>query len=169
MEAEMSKRMMFAAVVAALAVPAFAHAQAGSVTATATVANHSAVTGSGDLAFGTLSRTVDNTISPTGASAAVRTLTYNHNVRVTFSNVPANLTAGGGALTLPVSLTCASRVGAGSWSSAVACSGAQFDLDVGSALTVATLGFGGTITAAAASNAVAGSYAGTLDIVVTAR
>jgi hypothetical protein len=162
----MVRKIVLTAAVALMAVPAFVSAQS-TVTATATVGDHMAVTGSGDVAFGTLSRTVDNTIDPTGASAATRTLDYNRNVRVTFDNVPANLTAG--ALTLPISLTCASRIGAGSWSAATACSSAQFDLDVGAALTQATLGFGGTITAANVATAIAGSYTGTLDIVVVAR
>jgi hypothetical protein len=165
----MTKRLMVTVVAVVLAVPGMVQAQASQVTATATVANYSAISGTGDLAFGTLSRVADNTIDATGAGAATRTLNYNHNVRVTYANVPAVLLANGGSLTLAVALTCAARVGTAAWSTAAACSGAQHDLDVGTALTEATLGFGGTITAANAANAVAGTYAATLDIVVTAR
>lgn len=161
----MVRKMMLTAVVALVAVPAFASAQS-TVTATATVGDYMNVSGTGDVAFGTLSRTVDNTIDPTGASAAQRTLDFNRNVRVTFANVSANLTSG--ALTLPIALTCAWELG-GTWSAASACSSAQFDIDVGAALTTATLGFGGTITAANVANAIAGDYTGTLDIVVVAR
>lgn len=161
----MVRKFVLTAAVAMLVLPAFARAQ--SVTATATVGNHSAVTGTGDLAFGTLSRATDNVIDAAGgAGSATRTVEFNHNVRVTFNNVPANLTFG--ALTLPVALSCASELG-GTWSAAVACSGGQLDLDVGASLTTATLGFGGTITAADVTNAVAGTYSGTFDIVVTAR
>jgi hypothetical protein len=143
-------------------------AQSSQVTATGTVSAYSAVSGSGDLSFGTLSRTMDTVINAAGgAGAAQRTVDYNHNIRVSFSNVPTHLVAGGGTLQLPVSLTCASRVGAGSWSGPTACG--QIDLDVGSSTTTATLGFGGTIQAAHAANAVAGTYSATLDIVVTAR
>jgi hypothetical protein len=166
----MTKKLMAAAAVALVAVATFsaeAAAQAGSVNATATVAQYSLVTGSGDLAFGTLSRTNDNVIDAAGgAGAATRSLAFNHNVRVTFSNVPTHLAAG--SLQLAITLNCAARQGA-TWGSAAACSGAQLDLDVGSSLTTATLGFGGVITAASAANAVAGSYSGTLDIVVSPR
>jgi hypothetical protein len=158
-----------AAVVAVVAVPGFAHAQASQVAATATVANYSAITGTGDLAFGELSRTVDNIVNATGAAAALRTVSYNHNIRVTFANVPTHLTANAGTLQLPVSLNCAARIGTETWSTPVPCSGAQLDLDVGTALTSATLGFGGSITAAHTADAVAASYRGTLDIVITAR
>jgi hypothetical protein len=164
----MTRRMLITAAVALLVVPGFAQAQS-QVTATATVANFSQLTGSGDLQFGTLSRVTDTTIDAAGgAGHASRTLSYNHNVRVTFSNVPAALSNGGG-LNLPVALTCAGRVGTGTWSTPAACSSAALDLDVGAALTQATLGFGGTITAANVASAVAGTYAGTLDIVVVAR
>jgi hypothetical protein len=166
----MTKRMMIVAAVAVLAVPAMAQAQSSQVTATATVANYSTVSGTGDLAFGTLSRTVDTTINPAGgANAAQRTVHFNHNVRVRFTNVPTHLTAGGGTLQLAVALTCAARLGAGAWGSAASCAGAQFNLDVGTSLTQATLGFGGTITAVNAANAVAGNYSATFDIVVEAR
>ena len=164
----MMKKMILTAAVA-LAVPAMASAQS-TVRATATVAQFSQLTGTGDLAFGTLSRTTDNTINAAGGTGyASRTLSYNHNVTVSFSNVPANLTANAGANSLAVTLNCASKVGAGAWSAASACGTASFALDVGSSLTSAELGFGGTITAANAANAVAGSYSGTLDIVVVAR
>lgn len=158
-------RKMVLAAVALLMVPALASAQ--SVTATATVGSYSQVTGAGDLAFGTLSRAADNVINAAGgAGSATRTVSFNHNVRVTFDNVPSALTSGG--LSLPVSLTCASQM-AGVWSAASDCATAELDLDVSTSLTTATLGFGGTITAANVQDAVAGTYSGTFDIVVTAR
>lgn len=152
-----------------LAVPAAVWGQANQVSASATVANSAVLSGSGDLSFGTVSAVTNTVINAAGgAGSAQRSLNYNHNVRVTFTSVPANLTGSGGA-TLPVALTCASRIGAAAWSSAVACSSAQLDLDVGATTTSATLGFGGTITAANVANAVAGTYTGTFNIVVTAR
>ena len=165
----MMKKMILTAAIAMVAVPAMASAQS-TVRATATVAQFSQLTGPGDLAFGTLSRTVDNTINAAGGTGyASRTLSYNHNVTVSFSNVPANLTANAGANSLAVTLNCASKVGTGAWSAVSGCSTASFALDVGTSLTQAELGFGGQITAVNASNAVAGSYAGTFDIVVVAR
>jgi hypothetical protein len=161
------KMMIPVLMLAAFAVPGLVHAQASQVTATATVANYAAVTGSGNLDFGTLSRTADMTVLP--SAGALRTVDYNHNVRVTFANVPTHLTANAGTLQLPVALTCAFRVGAGSWSAGQPCDGNPVDLDVGPQLTQATLGFGGTITAANVENAVAATYTGTLDIVITAR
>lgn len=161
----MVRKTMLMAAVALVMLPALASAQ--QVTATATVTQVAAVTGSGNVAFGTLDRVSDNVIDPTGATAAVRTLTYNHNVTVSFTNVPSLLTDG--PLELPVALTCAARIGAGTWLPTVACGSGTIDLDVGGALTVATLGFGGTITGADAAAAIAGSYSGTFDIVVTAR
>lgn len=141
--------------------------QAQQVTATAEVEQHAVVSGTGDLAFGPLSRSADNVINAAGGSgAALRSLEFNHNVRVTFGNVPSVLTAGSNSLA--VSLMCAAQQGA-TWSAPAACSSAELDLDVGAALTTATLGFGGTIAAANVVNAVAGSYSGTFDIVVTAR
>lgn len=165
----MSKKSMLLTMVALLVLPVVVSGQA-TVTASATVANYSALSGTTNLDFGTLSRTVDNTVDAAGgAGAGLRTLEYNHNVRVTFNNLPANLTTtvNSVVVNLPVSLTCASRIGAGAWSAAAACT--QIDLDVGTTLTSATLGFGGTITAAAAANAPAGTYTGQFDIVVTAR
>ena len=163
------KKMMLTAAVAMLAIPAMASAQ-NTVTATATVAQYSQLSGTGDLAFGTLSRTVDNTIDAAGGvGSASRGLSYNHNVTVSYTAVPANLTANAGANSLAVSLTCASRIGVGAWSASSACGSASFDLDVGASLTAATLGFGGTITAADAASAVAGNYSGQLNIVVVAR
>ena len=163
------KKMILTAAVAMLAIPAMASAQS-TVTATATVAQYSQLSGTGDLAFGTLSRTVDNTIDAAGGvGSATRGLSYNHNVAVSFTSVPAVLTANAGANSLSVSLTCASRIGAGAWSASSTCSSATFNLDVGTALTSATIGFGGTITAAATSNAVAGNYSGVFNVVVTAR
>ncbi|HEX6307582.1 MAG TPA: hypothetical protein VFZ69_05300 [Longimicrobiales bacterium] len=159
------KSKLLLGVVTLLAGPALASAQ--TVTATATVAEYALVSGTGDVAFGTLSRATDNVIDAAGgAGHASRTLDFNHDVSITFNNVPASLTSG--ALTLPVQLTCASQL-AGVWSAPVSCATAQLDLDVGAALTTATLGFGGTITAADVVNAVAGTYMGTFDIVVTAR
>ncbi|HSJ25814.1 MAG TPA: hypothetical protein VK929_14150 [Longimicrobiales bacterium] len=165
-------RMVGAAVLAASAAlvlaPGLVQAQASQVTATATIAPYAAVSGSGDLSFGVLDRG-GITVDPTGGSAAQRTVNFNHNVRVTFTGVPSALmpTSGSGA-GLPVTLTCAVRTGA-AWSAATDCAGAELDLDVGATTTEATLGIGGSITAAAVTNAVAGTYEGTLTIVVTAR
>jgi hypothetical protein len=163
----MMKKTIVTVAVALIALPALVQAQQ-QVTATATVAQYSLVSGSGDLAFNTLSRTADNVIDAAGGTgAATRALEFNHNVRVTFTNVPTVLMDG--TRELAVALTCTGRVGTAAWQATAACSSAQVDLDVGTALTNGTLSFGGTITAANAANAVAGSYAGTLDIVVAAR
>jgi hypothetical protein len=163
----MMKQTIVTVAVALIALPAMGQAQQ-QVTATATVAQYSLVSGSGDLAFGTLSRTVNNVIDAEGGlGAATRSLEFNHNVTVTFTNVPAVLTDG--TKELAVALTCTGRVGAGAWQAAAPCSSAEVELNVGTALTTGTLSFGGEITAANAANAVAGSYAGTLDIVVAPR
>ncbi|HEX6134113.1 MAG TPA: hypothetical protein VFZ24_09120 [Longimicrobiales bacterium] len=160
-----SKLLLMVVLTTLVAAPELASAQ--SVTATATVAEYALISGTGDLAFGTLSRATDNVIDAAGgAGHATRTVDFNHDVSITFNNVPANLTSG--TLMLPVLLTCASQM-AGVWSAAAPCATAQLDLDVGAALTTATLGFGGTIAAADVATAVAGNYTGTFDIVVTAR
>lgn len=165
----MFKKILFSAAVAVVAVPAMASAQSNQVTATAVVEQYAQLSGVGNLDFGNLSRATDNTIDAAGGvGSAARTLDYNHNVTVSFTNVPGVLVDGTGTLSLPVALTCASNVG-GTWSGSAACSGASFDLNVGTALTQATLGFGGTIAAADVVTAVAASYSGTLDIVVVAR
>lgn len=165
----MMKRMMLVAAVAVLAMPAMASAQGASVSARASVAQYSNVTGTTDLDFGVLSRTVDNTISAV-SGAVTRTVSYNHNVTVSFSGVPASLTGAASAYALPVSLMCAwSQDGATGWSSAAACGTASFDLTVGTGRTDATLGFGGTITAVAASAAAADSYAGSMTVTIVAR
>lgn len=164
----MIRKTLFTAAAALLVVPAMVQAQStgSSVTATATIGQHSAVTGSGDVSFGTVDRDNGVSIDPTGGTAAQREVVFNHDVTVTFDNVPSALLAG--TLSLPVSLMCAARPG-GTWSSAVACSTASFDLDVGTALNTVTLGFGGEITAADAANAVAASYSASFDVIVTAR
>ena len=161
----MVRKMMLTAAVAMLVLPAMASAQ-NTVTATATVGQSAVVTGSGDLAFGTLSAVTDNVIAA-NSGAVTRTVDYNHNIDVTFTGVPTALSSAGLA-DLPVTLMCASQLG-GTWSTPVACSGATLALDVGTALTVATLGFGGTILAADVANAAAGDYTASFDIVVTAR
>jgi hypothetical protein len=163
----MRKTMSVVAALGLLAAPALASAQSNQVQATATVLEYAQLSGSGNLAFGTLSAAVNNVIDAAGgAGAALRTLDFNHDVSVTFT-APANLTAGGASL--PVQLMCASRIGAGSWSSASECGTAQFDLDVGAAVTQATLGFGGSIAAADVVVALAGDYTGTIEIFVVAR
>lgn len=162
----MVRKLMLVAVVAMLVLPTMASAQSDQVAATATVLPTFALTGSGDLAFGDLSAVTDNVISAIGG-ATVRTLSFNHDVAVTFTNVPAALSSG--SLTpLPVTLMCASSVG-GSWSSEQVCSSASLNLTVGAEVTQAILGFGGTIAAADVAAAAAGSYTATFDIVVTAR
>lgn len=159
----MTRKMMLSAAVAMLVLPTMANAQSNTVTATATVGNYSALSGSGDLNFGTLDRNADNVIDPT-TSITQRTLDYNHDVTVTFGSVPSVLTATG-LTDLPVTLTCAARIGAGAWDVA-ACNVASFDLAVGAALTTGTLGFGGTITSGAVAGAAAGTYSGTMTILV---
>jgi hypothetical protein len=122
--------------------------------------------------FPTLSRSALNSVDPAGGTgAATRSLDYNQNVTISYSGVPTDLTAtiNGAAATLPVTLKCAYKVGAAAWSGASACSTASFDLNVGATLTNGTLGFGGDITAAAVSNALAGTYTGTLTVVITPR
>lgn len=162
----MVRKLMLVAAMAMLVLPAMASAQSDQVRATATVAPTFALSGTGDLAFGTLSASTDNVIDATGG-ATVRTLDFNHDVAVTFTNVPAALSSG--TLTpLPITLACASSIG-GTWSAAQPCSSATLNLDVGAAVTQAILGFGGTIAAADVAAAAAGSYEATFDIVVTAR
>jgi hypothetical protein len=161
----MTHRMMAVFAVALVTAPTMVQGQS-TVTATATIDQFSEVTGSGDISFGDLSRTADNVIDAAGGTgAATRTVSFNHNITVSFTNVAANLSSG--TLTLPITLRCA--VNDGIWGTAQDCSGASFDLDVATGLTDATLGFGGIITEAAAAAAVAGSYSGSLDIVVVAR
>jgi hypothetical protein len=160
----MVRKMMLAAAVAILMLPAMTSAQS-TVTATATVSPTAVVGGSGDLAFGALDAVTNNVINAT-AGATTRTVTFNHDIDVSFDNVPTEL-VGTGA-NLPVSLECAWAIGA-AWSAAEDCSTAVFAIDVGSALTVATLGFGGTILAADVANAPAGDYTASFDIVVEAR
>jgi hypothetical protein len=160
----MLKKMILTAAVAILVLPAMASAQ--TVVATATVSPVSTVTGSGDVDFGTLSTAVDNVIDAT-AGTVTRTLTYNHNLTVSFSNVPTALSSAG-LTDLPVVLECAWELGA-TWSTVSACSAASFDIDVGAAQTVATLGFGGLIHAADVATAAAGTYTASFDIVLTAR
>jgi hypothetical protein len=161
----MFRKMILTTAVAMLVLPAMASAQA-QVTATATVGQAFALGGTDDLAFGTLSATVNNVIDAT-SGAVIRTLDYNYDVAVTFANVPSALSSAG-LTDLPVTLSCAAESG-GAWTAAADCLSASFDLDVGPALTQATLGFGGTITAAAVAAAAAGDYTATFDIVVTAR
>jgi hypothetical protein len=168
----MMKKAMFAmAAVTLLAVPSFASAQS-SVSATATVATYMNLTGTSSIDFGTLSASAVNTIDPAGGTgAATRGLDYNQDLTVTYSGVPTNLTAtvNGATASLPVTLTCATRVGTAAWGTAANCSGASFDLDVGTAMTTGTLGFGGTIQSADVANALAATYTGSLTVVLTAR
>jgi hypothetical protein len=162
----MVRKIVLTVAVAMLAAPAFASAQS-TVTATATVGQSAVVTGAGDLAFGTLVTASDNTIAADGG-AVTRTLDYNHDVDVTFANVPAALTSAGAA-DLPISLMCAAQLG-GVWSTPIACSPTTpIALDVGASLTQAILGFGGTILGADVATAAAGDYTGSFDIVITAR
>jgi hypothetical protein len=163
----MVRKNVLMVAVAMLAAPAFASAQSSTVTATATVGQSAVVTGAGDLAFGTLVTGSDNTIVADGG-AVTRTLDYNHDVDVTFDNVPAALTSAGAA-DLPISLMCAAQLG-GVWSTPVPCSPTvPIALDVGTSLTQAILGFGGTILGADVATAAAGDYTGSFDIVITAR
>lgn len=161
----MVRKMMLTAAVAVLVLPAMASAQS-TVTATATVSQTAVLTGAGDIAFGTLNAGADNVIAANDGSVT-RTLNYNHDVQITFTGVPSALTSPGLA-DLPVALECATQVGV-TWSMPVACNGAALDLDVATGLTVATLGFGGTIAGVDVANAAAGDYTGTFTIVVTAR
>lgn len=164
----MMKRTMVAAAVAVLMVPAMASAQTGSVTATATVGEHMTITGTGDLAFGTLDTETDNVLDPT-LTGVVRTVSFNTDVTVSFDDVPTSLEGAASGYDLPVSLTCAWDMFDDSWSATSACSAASFDMDVGSALTTARLGFGGTITAADAAAAIADTYSAVMTMVVVGR
>ena len=163
----MFRKLLFT-MAALVVLPAAVSAQSEDVNVTATVDFFSSITGAGDLAFGTLSRTVDNVIDPT-SGGALRTVNFNADVTVSFSGVPATLAGPNGA-SLPVSLTCAYDQG-GVWSAAVACNGNSFDITNTNAtgVDVATLGFGGTITAAAVQAVPAGSYTGTFTIQVVAQ
>lgn len=160
----MFRKMMLTAAVALMLLPVMASAQS-TVTATATVSPTAVLTGSGDLAFGPLSDVTDNEILAT--SGASRTVTFNHNIDVSFNNVPAALTGAGA--NLPIQLMCASQPDGGPWSTPADCTTAVLPLDVGTALTMATLGFGGIILAADVANAPAGDYSATFDIIIAAR
>jgi hypothetical protein len=168
----MMKKILFSmAAVALLAVPTFASAQA-SVAATATVGTYMNLTGASSIAFGTLSRTVDNTVNAAGGTgSATRAVDYNQNITVTYTTVPTNLTAtvNGATANLPVALKCAYKIGGGAWSTPTGCSTASFAMDVGTTLTTGTLGFGGDITAANVATALAATYTGTMTVVLTAR
>jgi hypothetical protein len=130
------------------------------------------LTGTSSIAFGPLSRTALNTVDAAGgAGAATRSVDYNQNMTVTYTSVPTNLTAtvNGSTANLPVTLKCAYKIGSGSWSASSACSTASFAMDVGTALTTGTLGFGGDIAAASVANALAATYTGSFTVVLTAR
>lgn len=165
----MTRKMMLTVAVAVLVLPMSASAQNqnSQVRATAAVAGYMDISGAGDLAFGTLSRSVDNVLSATDGTTT-RDVSFNRDVTVTFSNVPTELVGTDAANTLAVTLTCAWEMG-GTWSSAVTCGSQTFDLDVGTGMTSGTLGFGGTITAAAAAAAVADTYQATMDVRIDAR
>jgi hypothetical protein len=168
----MIKKTLFSmAAITLLAVPSFASAQS-SVAANATVGTYMNLTGASSIAFGTLSRTVDNTVNAAGGTgSASRAVDYNQNITVTYSTVPTNLTAtvNGSTASLPVSLKCAYKIGTGSWNTPGACSSASFAMDVGAAMTTGTLGFGGDILAADVATALAATYTGSLTVVLTAR
>ena len=167
----MKKTLFSMAAVALLVAPTFASAQS-TVTASAAVATYMNLTGSSSIAFPALSRSVDTSVDPAGgAGSASRSVDYNQNMTVTYTSVPTNLTAtvNGSTANLPVSLKCAYKIGSGSWSAASACSTASFAMDVGTALTTGTLGFGGDITAANVANALAATYTGSFTVVLTAR
>jgi len=166
----MKKTIFSMAAAALLAVPAFAGAQ--TVTTTGTVDTYINMTGASAIGFGTLSRTTDASIDPAGGTgSATRSVDYNQNMTATYTSVPSNLTAtvNGSTVNLPVSLKCAYKIGGGSWSAASACSTASFAMNVGSALTTGTLGFGGDILATNVANALAATYTGTFTVVLTAR
>lgn len=167
----MSRKALFAVAAAVLLVPAGASGQlaTGQVNVTATVDAYASIAGLGDVEFGSLSRVADNVVDPAGgAGAALRTATFNGDVDITFSSVPATLSGPNGAA-LAVTLNCAYDDGTG-WSAASECSTATFALDNTLAgLATATVGVGGEITAAAVQSVAAGSYSGSLTIVITAR
>jgi hypothetical protein len=160
------KQILTVVAAAAFVLPAAANAQS-TVNASATVANYDALSGTGDLAF-SVTRAAGGSIDAT-AGTVVRTLDFNHNVTVSFTGVPTNLTAtvNSQSVSLPVSITCASKLGAAAWTAAAAC--VSKDLDVGTTQTSALLGFGGTISAAAVQAAPAATYNGSFTIVITAR
>ena len=90
----MSSKTLFALGAMLLVLPAAASAQlaTGQVNVSATVDAYAAITGSGDVAFGNLSRTVDNVIDAAGgAGSAQRVVTFNGNIDVAFTSVPATL------------------------------------------------------------------------------
>ena len=162
----MIKKILTVAAAVILVLPAAANAQ-NTVNASATVATFNQLTGTGDLAF-TVTRAAGGSIDA-AAGTVVRTLSFNHNVAVSYNNVPTDLTATVNATTvnLPISITCSSRMGAAAFSPAAACATTNFD--VGTSLSSATLSFGGTISAAAVQAAPAATYNGSFTIVVTAR
>jgi hypothetical protein len=161
----MVRRILLTAAVGILVVPAALQAQQGVVQATAVVAEHIAVTGSGGLEFGELTRGVDAVISAT--AGAVRTLEYNLDVDVAFTST--NQLESGDGDVLPITYYCAHRTGAGAWQGEENECSNGFDLMVGPATTTTTLGFGARILSTHIDAARAGVYTGTLNIWVTAR
>jgi hypothetical protein len=167
----MSSKTLFALGAMMLALPAAASAQlaTGQVNVSATVEAYAAITGSGDVAFGNLSRTVDNVINAAGGpGSAQRVVTFNGNIDVAFTSVPATLSGPNGS-TLAVTLDCAYDEGSG-WTAPAACSSLVLPFDnTGTGLSSVTLGFGGDIAAAAVQLVPAGAYSGSFTITVTAR
>jgi hypothetical protein len=162
----MIRKMLLTAAVFAVVIPAAAQAQAtGQVSATAIVGDHIVLTGTGDMSFGTVLRTADAVVSAVDGSVT-RVVTYNRDVAVAFT-APSALTGSSGSL--PVTLYCAQQNGA-TWTGATnPCTSGPMDLNVGATTTQTTLGFGGRILQADIEAAIAGTYTGTIDIVVTAR
>lgn len=167
----MFRKIFFTMALALIVLPAAASAQlaSGNVTVTATVDPYAAITGTGDMQFGSLSRTVNNVVNPAaGVGAALRTVTFNSNIDVTFSGVASALSGPNGA-SLPVLLNCAYEVG-GTWSAGTACSTATFAINNTLAgLATAQVGIGGRILATDVQTVAAGDYQGQITIVVTAR
>jgi spore coat protein U-like protein len=157
------RKSLYLLAAVALLAPMAVRAQV--VNVSATIANSAAFTGSQDLDFGTVDVATGATVDPQDmANNGNRTLTYNYALDVSFTGVPANLQSG--TNNLPVSLTCDVQEGA-SWQGTVACSGNTFSLSAPTASTTAVVGIGGSIAAADAAAAPAGTYSGTITINVT--
>jgi hypothetical protein len=161
----MVRRILLTAAVGILIVPAALQAQQGVVQATALVTEHIAVTGSGGLEFGELSRGADAVISAT--AGVVRTLEYNLDVDVTFTSSNELVSTAGDLL--PITYYCAHRTGAAAWQGEENECSNGFELMVGPGTTTTTLGFGARILSTHIDAARAGTYTGTLNIWVVAR
>ncbi len=161
---------------AALLVPAAGHAQSatGTVNASATVLAYLNVTNSGDLNFGSIPAGSGATVTPgsaPGAGQSLGAVRVDHNSDVSVSaTLPTGL-ALAGQPDLPVSFQCgwSSSASGALIGAAGACGSMPNRTGSGNGTTITTyLQVGGTITPAATTNRVPGTYTGLLSFTFTA-